>query len=982
MGARLFSGLRARLLAVGLVAALPGIAVMGYGEVAHRRFVSRHAAEHAVRIAETVATAHAESIKAARQLLGVLSRLPDLTQWNDPERCSRLLRRLLEERGPFINLGVIDAGGRAVCSGLPMDEDVLLADRGYFRRALERGGFAAGDYQIGRITGRPSVNFGMPIRGADDEARGVVFVALGLDWFARLAASLQLPAGSEVTVLDRDGVVLSHYPDDGGRWVGRSAGGTEVLTRLAAAVSPEPIEAPGLDGVRRLYAAPTLETEGGELRLLVGLSREALLAPAAEVTLRALFLVLIVTGVVTLIAWWTGEVLVLRPIRALGEGLRRIADGELNVRVPAQGRALPELARVAETFDTMAAALRERDAQVQDGLARVQRLNRVRAMLTAINGAILRIRNRQRLLDEVCRIAVEVGGLRVAAIMLRDPGGGAVRLAAHAGVGREHFEALTLGTDAGDPRAYGPMGSALRQGRPVAINDFEADQRLVVFTETSRALGVRAGAGLPLYVNRELVGVLGLYAEEVGSFDAEEVAVLEELAADTGLGLELIDKEERIEQLAFFDLVTGLPNRRLFQDRIGQAIARRAYLDRVTAVIAMSIDNFRRINDLAGHRVGDALLRRVGEALERHVRSGDTVARIGSNDFGIVLTDVADQSDVGGVLEKLRACLPKRLTVNGAEVFPLYKFGVARYPQDGADAGALIRRADLALEAAERSEGMELAYYSIDLNVDAQRTGAIEGALNRALEREELYPVFQPIVALADGALIAVETLLRWDSAALGPVPPSEFIPVAEETGLIVPIGDWLLARVCAEAREWSAAGLRNLRVGINLSAVQLRDGTLVERTAAIMNACDCAGCGIELYFEVTESKLMENRSAAMARLAELAALGVKIAIDDFGTGFSSLSYLHQLPAAVVKIDRSFVARLQKSSQARVMVKGIIGMAKGLGLQVVAEGVETEEELKILRALGCDAAQGYYICVPVRGAEILARYGSAGDGGG
>lgn len=982
MVVRLFSGLRARLLAVALVATLPGVAVLGYGEIAHRRSVNRQAAEHAVRIAQTVATAHAESVQAARQLLGVLARLPELQRSDDPERCSRLARRLLDQGGPFINLGVIDARGRATCSALPMDEQVLLADRSYFRRALARGGFAAGEYQIGRITGRPSVNFGVPIRGADGDVLGVAYVALGLDWFTKLAASLQLPAGSAVTVLDRNSVVLSHYPDDGGRWVGRSAAGTEVLMRLAATFSPGPIEARGLDGVRRLYVAPALETEGGELRLLVGLSPKALRPQDASVTLRALLLILVVTGAVTLVAWWTGEVLVLRPIRALGDGLRRIAGGDLDVHVPAEGRALPELARFAETFDTMTAALRERDAQVRDALARVRRLNRIHALLSAINGAILRIRDRRRLLDEVCRIAVEVGGLRAAVVMLREPESRAVRLAAHAGAGRERFEALALGTDAGDLHAYGPMASALRAGRPVVINDFEADQRLIAFADMARALAVRAAAGLPLYVNRELVGVLGLYAEEVGFFDAGEVALLQELAADTGLGLELIGKDERIEQLAFFDLVTGLPNRRLFQDRIAQAIARRAYLDRVTAVIAISIDNFRRINDLAGHHVGDALLRDVAEALESQVRSGDSVARIGSNDFGVVLADVADEDDVAGVLEKLRDRLPKRLTIDGTEVFPLYKFGVALHPHDGADAGTLVRCADLALEAAERAEGTVLTYYSSELNVRAERTRAIEAALNRALERAELYPVFQPIVALPDGALIAVETLLRWDSAELGPVSPSEFIPVAEETGLIVPIGDWLLERVCAEARAWSAAGLRNLRVGINLSAVQLRDSTLVERTAAIMESCDCAGRGIELYFEVTESKLMEHRGAAMTRLVELAALGAKIYIDDFGTGYSWLSYLHQLPAAAVKIDRSFVARLQESPQARVMVKGIIGMARGLGLQVVAEGVETEEELAILRRLNCDAAQGFFVCAPVRGAEILARYATARDGAG
>jgi len=600
----------------------------------------------------------------------------------------------------------------------------------------------------------------------------------------------------------------------------------------------------------------------------------------------------------------------------------------------------------------------------------VERLNRIYALLSSVNGAILRIRDRQRLLDEVCRIAVEIGRLRTAVVMLLEGEPPAMRLAAHAGAGRGQFDTLRLSLDPSDPAAHGPLGTAVRTGSSTVVNDFDADQRLRAFDGHSRALGVRSGAGFPLRVEGAIVGALGLYAAEPGLFDAEELRLLEELAADAGLGLEIIDKSDRIEQLAFFDLVTGLPNRRLFQDRIEQAISRRSYSGRIAGVVAISIANFRRIVDSAGHRVGDALLRQVGNRLEARVRIGDTVARTNGNDFGLVLADVADEDDVAVVVGKVLDGLPQNLEVDGTEVFPVYKAGVSLHPRDGADAESLMHATRLALQAAERFEEDAYVFYSEQMNAHAQRTRKLERALHHALDHDELYPVYQPIIDVASGAPIGVETLLRWDSADLGPVSPAEFIPVAEDTGLIVRIGEWLLAQVCAQTQRWREAGVPEIAVGLNLSAVQLRDPRVADRIAETLKATDCRERGVRLYFEITESQLMQNRAVAMEQLARLKALGFDLYIDDFGTGYSSLSYLHQLPADVVKIDRSFVSRLGDSADARIMVQGIIGMAKGLGLRVVAEGVETQEELGLLRALGCDAAQGFLICKPIAGADI------------
>lgn len=431
--------------------------------------------------------------------------------------------------------------------------------------------------------------------------------------------------------------------------------------------------------------------------------------------------------------------------------------------------------------------------------------------------------------------------------------------------------------------------------------------------------------------------------------------------------------EEIIVRQAYHDALTNLANRRLFMDRLTQALTRVQWHKRLVSVLFLDLDHFKSINDALGHSVGDLLLQAVAERLTTCVRQGDTVARLGGDEFAIALADVARTSDIPKVAQKIIDTLSRPYVLEGRELFITTSIGICIYPDDAQDAETLVKNADVAMYRAKKHGRNNYQHYSPDMNAQAFERLAIETSLRHALEREEFFLEYQPQVDIETGRIIGYEALVRWQHPDLGVMPPGKFIPLAEESGLIVPIGEWVLRSACAQNKAWQAAGFPPIRVAVNVSPRQLRHESLLGAVGRALRETGLHPNWLEL--ELTES-IMQDADEAIRLLSQLQAIGVQIAIDDFGTGYSSLNHLKRYPIHKLKIDQSFVRDVTHDPHDRAIVTAIIALAHSLNLKAIAEGVETEEQLAYLRSLKCDEAQGYFLGRPMpaqNATKLLAR---------
>jgi diguanylate cyclase (GGDEF)-like protein/PAS domain S-box-containing protein len=428
--------------------------------------------------------------------------------------------------------------------------------------------------------------------------------------------------------------------------------------------------------------------------------------------------------------------------------------------------------------------------------------------------------------------------------------------------------------------------------------------------------------------------------------------------------------EEQLQQQAFHDRLTGLANRALFMDRLGHALTRLSRRDVSVAVLFLDLDNFKVVNDSLGHEAGDGLLVAVAHRMRQLLRSEDTVARLGGDEFTVLLEDITNPSLATRVAERLTEAFRSPFTVEGQELFVTASVGIAlsatgkRTPQD------VLRDADVAMYRAKAMGRGRYAVFEPSMSAGARTRLELENDLRRALERREFMVCYQPKVGLQSGRIAGVEALVRWEHPTRGLVPPPEFIPVAEETGLILPVGDWILGEACRQARDWQEQypSAPPLMMNVNLSARQFRQPNLAAEVARVLRVTGLNPSSLEL--EVTESIMLDDADSASQTLRRLKNLGVRIAIDDFGTGYSSLSYLTRFPVDTLKVDRSFVARMGHEAEVTAIVQAVITLAKTLGLEVVAEGVERVEQLEQLREMECDLAQGYYFARPLSSESI------------
>jgi len=603
--------------------------------------------------------------------------------------------------------------------------------------------------------------------------------------------------------------------------------------------------------------------------------------------------------------------------------------------------------------------------------ARIARLNRVYAVLSSINSAIVHIRDREELLDECCRIATDEGRFVMAWIGMLEGAADLVRPVAAAGVEVEGFLAKApLAVVDGRPGELGLAAEAVRSAAPVVSNDVRNDPRLRLRRELD-ARGVNSLAILPLVVGGVPIGVLGLYAADVGFFDDEEMGLLRELAGDISYALDNIEKALKLDYLASYDSVTGLANRRLFLELLQQRVIEARSARRKLAVFLVDIERFKTLNDALGRQACDGLLQQVAERMETVDLDSSLVARIGADQFACIASEGQHEDEIARLTElNHQRVFGAPYAVGDQTLRVSARVGIAVFPGDGADADTLLRNAEAALKRA-KTAGERYVFHTREMTARVAENVALENKLRQALENDEFVLHYQPKVDVQTRAIVGLEALLRWQSPELGLVAPARFVTLLEETGLMLEVGPWVLRRAVLDHRSWVEAGLNPPRVAVNVSAIQLRHRDFVKTIERALSAAARPSC---IDLEITETVMMEDVDATIRKLCDARKLGIGAAIDDFGTGYSSLFYLARLPIEAFKIDRSFVATMIREPKAMTMVQTMISLAHSLRLKTVAEGVETEEQAKVLRLMRGDEMQGFLVSRPLPAQEVASLF--------
>jgi diguanylate cyclase (GGDEF)-like protein/PAS domain S-box-containing protein len=525
----------------------------------------------------------------------------------------------------------------------------------------------------------------------------------------------------------------------------------------------------------------------------------------------------------------------------------------------------------------------------------------------------------------------------------------------------------------------GSCGTAAYRREVVIVADIMTDPLWADFKDLAAAHGLHSCWSTPILSHPgEVLGILAMYSKEAHEPTAAETRLADIATRIAGIAIERKLAEDRILFMANHDALTGLPNRTLLNDRLSQALLYAQRYDRWVTVLFVDLDNFKFINDSLGHNAGDEFLKTIAKRMVQRVRATDTVVRIGGDEFVIVLFDQPKDVDViSETVQKIQSAIAEPVRLEGHDLRVTSSIGIANYPDDGIDADALLTNADAAMYRAKDVGRDNFQVYTPELNTKVHEKFLLQEELRNAVARSEFVLHYQPQLDLRTGRVFAVEALVRWNHPRLGMVPPIKFIPMAEETGLIVPIGDWVLREACRQNKAWQDADLPLMVVSVNVSARQFREKNLVASVAGALKDSGLDAKYLEL--EVTESLIMQDVGLAVATMKDLEGLGVRLSIDDFGTGYSSLSALKTFPVARLKIDKSFIDGLLVNESDRAVANAIISLGQKLNLRVIAEGVETEAQAAFLRDINCDEMQGYLFSkpLPAQGIEELLRVTSS-----
>jgi PAS domain S-box-containing protein/diguanylate cyclase (GGDEF)-like protein len=599
----------------------------------------------------------------------------------------------------------------------------------------------------------------------------------------------------------------------------------------------------------------------------------------------------------------------------------------------------------------------------------IGRLTRVLKMLSGVNSAMVRIRQRREILVEACRLATAVGGYASAMVALIEPGTRTARPTAWSGsVDGQLAQQLTfsIAESAGEDSSI--IGRVLRTGASLVCNDLQQLEMGLAARAMLMDSGFRSVVAYPLLIDRTPVGAMMLTSYDVGAVGDEESRMLRELVANLSFALQYLHKEDEVRFLSYFDPLTGLAKRGLFCERLVRSLEPRIGRRGTPAVAVLDIEQLASINDSFGRHAGDLLLQQVADRLKRHLDSTELLAHFGGGTFGLIMEAGGDEDEaVHWMQERVSEVFRAPFIVDGRGIPVDVKCGFARYPDNGNDANALVHNAEAALRIA-KSTGEKYLPHRLELSSAVVSRMTMEHRLRAAVERQEFEIHYQTKVDVRTREIRGLEALVRWRDSEAGLVLPNAFLPLMETSGLIVPLGDWILRQAAADLRRWQGAGYPAIRVAVNISPVQLRRRAFADHLLDIVGEWRNENIGIDI--EITEGVLIDDVSSAVSQLRALRRSGVRVAIDDFGTGYSSLSRLAELPVDMLKIDRSFINGLTTPGPGRTVAETIIALGRAFAMTTVAEGVETPEQFEMLANLGCDQSQGYLHSRPLAAADI------------
>ena len=909
------SSLRLRVLLLIAAAVLPWLGFAVDHAFSERQRDIEVSQRHMLHLTQILSSGQREVIAGAQGFLQVLAALPEVAE-GVPARCqARLKTAHLNSQG-YANIGVTDGKGTLLCDALNSTPE-NFAYRKWFQEAVRLQHFAVGDYIIGRLSGRPVLVVATPIpQGSPDPSR-VVYVAINVDWMERLLAEAKLPAGMKFSVMDGQGVVLARFPRAEGK-VGKPSTVAEISKVIRSGGSGGVGQGISADGEERLFAVDrALGSPGGTgVYVSACIPKSQVLAESNRALTRQLAVLGLLTLAIFVFAWFATGIVVQRRIRLLIEAAGLFEHGDLTIRATV-GRGAGELNELERAFNDMAASVERAFKQNE----KVMQVASESIIVTDSRGIIVKVNAFTDTLfgyqhDELLGQSIQVlVPPRQREAHLREMG---------------HYQ--------DDPEAR-PM--SVRQDLTAPCKD---------------------GSEIPVNIS------LGPLVTEEGRFTIAAVRDIRETKA----------YEARILHQATHDTLTGLPNRALFHDLLNRAMIQAEREECLLAVVFLDLDGFKNINDTLGHDWGDQLLKQIAHRISAAVRRNDVVARQGGDEFTLLLQGVNHVDDVIAVTRKILTAVSEPVQLRETEFHVTASIGITIFPLDDTDAEHLLRNADTAMYRAKDAGRNGFQFYTAEMNDQAQERLGIETDLRRAIAQHEFVLHYQPQVDITSGHIIGAEALLRWNHPQKGMIPPIKFIPVAEESGLIVPIGEWVLREACGQMRAWQVAGLPPLRIAVNLSARQFREPHLPQLIADIMAESGLKDRGV-LEVEITESLLMKNVDVASDMLRQLFDMGVRISVDDFGTGYSSLSYLQRFCLHALKVDQSFVRDISNGADGAVIAGVIVDLAHKLKLNVIAEGVETLAQLHYLQQIGCDEMQGYYFSRPIPALEFeaLVREGRA-----
>lgn len=623
-------------------------------------------------------------------------------------------------------------------------------------------------------------------------------------------------------------------------------------------------------------------------------------------------------------------------------------------------------------------ALVQQQHELIHDLEVMQRLAKIQQITIQAHHAILRIHDKEQLLKEICQILKQQGELAYVWIGLAQEPESLPNIIITSEPNADYLNQLLAGLKTSNATEKGePAISALRKKYAVVVNDVPSFSKKP-FAWQIRALehSYLSVAGFPFKTAAGLSGVLALYAREKNYFSEPETLQLRSLAADISYGLSDIENKTQLYYAANYDVVTHLPNYQLFADRLKQGMARALHDKRFVGVLVVEIEHFLKTTESLGPAIADKILIETGNHLAGLVRDGDTVARISHNQLGIMLADVAQELDVATVAQKLIKPFVISLA-KSKELSIRLLAGVTIYPQDGESVTTLLKNANQALEESHYNHRLDCFFYSKKLSSGLQYNQQMKSALPQALANNEMTLYYQPIVSTADRKIVGIEALSRWRNPLLGDVSPVQFIAEAEASGFILQLGEWSIKTACRQLMTWRQRDQENFVMTVNLSTLHLMHAQFLTQIKRIFEEISFDPKQYSLGFEISENALVNELKHTIEILQTLREMGLKIIIDDFGTGYASLSYLHQLPVDILKIDSVFIRNIGRNQSSQAMVRGILAFAQGLDVKTIAEGVETDTQLGILKELGCDYVQGYLCSAPLSAKNMEALFGKS-----